>query len=77
MSQLLFAKMSDNYRFACIEYRVLGIWPNKFDFQQMTSLWFYFDDNRMHMIFEIGDLMSEQERFTNKENIDNRNPWPW
>ena len=22
------------------------------------------------MIFEIGDLMSEQERFTNKENID-------
>ena len=25
MSQLLFAKMSDNYRFACIEYRVLGI----------------------------------------------------
>ena len=24
----------------------------------------------MHMIFEIGDVISQQERFTNKENID-------
>ena len=71
MGQLLFAKFKiftglHLLNIVCWVFDQMNLIFNKwhlFDFIAMIRLW-------MHMIFEIGDLISEQERCTNRGNID-------
>ena len=71
MGQLLFAKYKiftglHLLNIVCWVFDKMNLIFNKwhlFDFITMIRLW-------MHMIFEIGDLISEQERCTNRGNID-------
>ena len=45
-------------------------WFSKY-FQKLTSLWFHFNNYTwINMIFKICDFIPEQERFSNKKNID-------
>ena len=77
--QLLFAKYEiftglHLLNIVCWVFDQMNLIFNKwhlYDFIAMIRLW-------MHMIFEIGDLISEQERFTNREPwSDLQNHWHW
>jgi len=68
-------KIQDTQRTSSIEWRVLGLWPKKLEFQNnnnnnnntdISLISFQQLDFEIDMIFEIWELIPEQERLSNK-----------